>query len=133
MRSAQWGSLTKSVRIAAVALAVHAFLLAVEWLFFAATYSASNHGRTWWSVLWIVVFCLFVWSILTEKSSRSLLGVGLVFVLLTDLIDVGDILMAPALTSGQALLTVGLLLSLTVGIGALLWPAGRRLFRTPAA
>jgi hypothetical protein len=132
MKSARWGSLTESVRVAAVALAVHAFLLAVDWLFFATTYIPSTHGRIW-EVLRIVAFCLFAWSVLREESSRRLVGICLAAFLLTDVMEANDILRAPALTSGQTLVTIGLLLSLVVGIGALWWPGRRPIVRTPGA
>lgn len=132
MKSARWGSLSKSVRIAAVALAVHALLLSVDWLFFATTYIPSTHGRIW-EVLRMVAVCLFVWSVLREESSRRLVGLCLAALLLTDVMEANDILEAPALTTGQMLVTIGLLLSLVVGIGALWLPDRRPIVRTPAA
>ncbi|MEA2724857.1 MAG: hypothetical protein QOH59_2628 [Gemmatimonadales bacterium] len=134
MKFAQWGSLPKSVRIAAVAFAVHAFLLAMYWLFFATPY--GSHGSSWSGALRIVVFCISVWSVLTEvpsRVSRRLAGLLPLMFLLIDLTNLSHALGAEVLTGGQALLTVGLLLSLMVPIGALWWDSIRPILRTPAA
>jgi hypothetical protein len=138
MKSARWGSLAGSMRVAVLAIAMHTFLLVVDWLFFATTYIPTKHGGTW-EALRILSFCLFLVGLLRDTStdqrrlSRMLPRLYLAAFLVLDILEVNDILRAPALTVWQALITLGLLLSLGLALGAMWFPSKPQGFGASAA
>ena len=137
MSFAKWGSVTTSARIAAIAFGLHALLVLMDWLFFAAAYSGLGHGKTtFWAILRILAFCAFAGALIRGERFPGSLGfivfAGFLFNDLMNLID-GDLLRSGTTTSAQVLLIILLLLSQVVGIAALWWSATRTIFRSWAA
>jgi hypothetical protein len=122
MKAAQWRSLPGSVRVAASAFAIHALLLLVDLLFFAAAYAGLRENDHLSPVLRIVAVCLLVWSLVRQASRPWLIGaIAFTAFLIRDLVRLWEIFQGPALESDQRLLTVALLFSLMMGIGASWW------------
>ncbi len=134
MRTVQWGSLPKSVRVAVSAFAVHALLLLVDLFFFASAYAGGRENDRFWPVLRIVACCLFAWSLLQRASRPWLIGaIACAAFLIRDLVRLSEIFAGSAPGSAQMELTSALLLSLLVGIGASWWPSASTLLRRRAA
>ncbi len=136
MGLAEWGSLPKSVRIAAFAFAVHALLLLMDLFFFGAAYGSNRAGdRFWrfWAVVRIATFCLLALSLLQRASRPWLIGViaCLVF-LIRDVAKLSEIFAGPALGSTQRQLTAALFVSLVIGIVAS-WGSSTQYWRKPAS
>jgi hypothetical protein len=122
MGRAKWGSLPKPVRVGAAAFAMHALFLLVDLIFFGAAHGGGRPNSHFWQVLRIVACCLFAWSLLQRTSKPWLIG-ALAFTafLIGDLLRLAEVFAGPPLENAQRLLTVALLFSLLVGIGASWW------------
>jgi hypothetical protein len=134
MEVPQWGSLPKSVRVAASAFAVHALLLLVDLFFFGAAYGSNRAGDHWIPAVRIAAFCLCAWSLLQRDSRPWLIGlIAFCGFLIRDVMKLSEIFAGPALGTTQRQLTSALLVSLVVGIVASWAASASLLWRKPAA
>ena len=102
MGTVEWGSLSKSVRVAVFAFSVHALLLLADLFFSASAYAGGRENDRFWPVLRIVVFCLFAWSLLQRASRPWLIGAtACAAFLIRDLVRLSEIFAGPALGSAQ--------------------------------
>jgi hypothetical protein len=133
MRRLQWGALSMSARVAAIAFGLHALLLAVDLGFFEGAY--SGHPReVFWGALRILAFGLLMLSLLLGEPRTWLFGLMAFFgFMVGDLYRIGSLLARPTSPAGLIGLTVMLVLTLAVGIGACLWSGVTAYLRQPAA
>ena len=133
MRTVQWASLHKSVRVGFSAFAVHTLLLLVDFFFFAAAYSGGRDNARFWPVVRIVAFGLFAWNLLQRAFRPWLIGaIACAAFLIRDLVRLSEIFAGPALGDAQRQLTSALLVSLVVGIGASWSPSANNFSRERA-
>jgi hypothetical protein len=132
----RWRSLPQIMRAAAVAFALHALLLLVDFAFFGSAYAGVRESYPFWSLLRIVVFLLFAVSLLQPPATSKPWLIGLIAFsgyLVTDLIRLREIFPDAAPESTEMLVSSALLVTLVFGIGASWWPGVRSLLRRPAA
>jgi hypothetical protein len=124
--SIQWSTLPTSLRLAAVAFAVHGFLSLVSFLV-SSPPQLYQHEHTFGAVLRVILIWAFALGILRRDGKRWLLGF-LAFGMLAE--SVGrmlDLLYGSPLTGVQMLMAILLLLTIVAGFAGVCWPGRRKM------